>query len=244
VGDFDEELARARGVYAARAGNASLARVYSVFAPSNLFTMQGREWITADLLRRSGLWSLADLDILDVGCGTGGELRRMTTLGADPARMAGIDLMAARIEEARRVLPAARFEVGSAHEMPFADASFDLVTQFVLFSSVVHPGLRQAIAREMLRVLRPDGRILWYDIRSLRPHPDLVPIDLAELKSLFPGCSIVARPATLGWRPSHFLAPRSRVAAILMEKLPRTRSHYVALIRPAGAGARGKTSTP
>jgi SAM-dependent methyltransferase len=149
--------------------------------------------------------------------------------------MTGIDLMAARIEEARRVLPAARFEVGSAHEMPFPDASFDLVTQFVLFSSVVHPGLRQAIAREMLRVLRPNGRILWYDIRSLRPNPDLVPIKLAELKSLFPGCSIESRPATLGWRPSHFLAPRSRVAAILMEKLPRTRSHYVALIRPAGS---------
>ena len=235
MGDFDEELERARGVYAARAGNASLARVYSVFAPSNLFTMQGREWITADLMRRSGLWSLADLDILDVGCGTGGELRRMTTQGADPARMAGIDLMGARIEEARRILPAARFEVGSAHEMPFADASFDLVTQFVLFSSVVHAGLRQAIAREMLRVLRPNGRILWYDIRSLRPNPDLVPIKLAELKSLFPGCSVEARPATLGWRPSHVLAPRSRVAAILMEKLPRTRSHYVALIRPLGA---------
>jgi SAM-dependent methyltransferase len=244
VGDFDEELERARGVYAARAGNASLARGYSVFVPSNLFTLQGRDWIIADLLRRSGLWSLADLDILDVGCGAGGELRRMTTLGADPARMAGIDLMPARIEEARRVLPAARFEVGSAHELPFADASFDLVTQFVLFSSVVHPGLRQAIACEMLRVLRPNGRILWYDLRSLRPHPDLVPIGLAELRSLFPGCSIEARPATLGWRPSHFLAPRSRVAAILAEKLPRTRSHYVALIRPAGAGAGGETSTP
>jgi SAM-dependent methyltransferase len=244
VGDFDEELERARGVYAARAGNASLARGYSVFVPSNLFTLQGRDWIIADLLRRSGLWSLADLDILDVGCGAGGELRRMTTLGADPARMAGIDLMPARIEEARRVLPAARFEVGSAHELPFANASFDLVTQFVLFSSVVHPGLRQAIACEMLRVLRPNGRILWYDLRSLRPHPDLVPIGLAELRSLFPGCSIEARPATLGWRPSHFLAPRSRVAAILAEKLPRTRSHYVALIRPAGAGAGGETSTP
>jgi SAM-dependent methyltransferase len=244
VGDFDEELERARGVYAARAGNASLARMYRVFGPSNLFTMQGREWITADLMRLSGLWSLQDLDILDVGCGTGGELRRMTTQGADPVRMSGIDLMAARIEEARRVLPAARFEVGSAHEMPFADASFDLVTQFVLFSSVVHPGLRQAIAREMLRVLRPNGRILWYDIRSLRPNPDLVPIKLAELRSLFPGCSIAARPATLGWRPSHFLAPRSRVAAILLEKLPRTRSHYVALIRPAGAAAAGDHSTP
>lgn len=243
MGDFDEELERARGVYAARAANPALAGLYSVFGPSNLFTTQGREWITADLLRRSGLWSLQDLDILDVGCGTGGELRRMTTLGADPARLVGIDLLQARIDEARRILPAARFEVGSAHQLPFPDASFDLVSQFVLFSSVVHPGLRQAIAREMMRVVRPDGRILWYDIRSLRPTADLVPIDLAEMKRLFAGCSIVARPATLGWRPSHFLAPRSRLAAILLEKVPRMRSHYVALIRPPRASGTARTGS-
>jgi SAM-dependent methyltransferase len=241
VGDFDEELERARSVYAARAGEASFSRTYSPFDPSNLFSIQDRDWIVADLLRRSGLRSLADLDILDVGCGAGAELRRMTTMGADPARIAGIDLMQARIDEARRFLPAARFEVGSAHELPFPDASFDVVTQFVLFSSVVNAGLRAAIACEMLRVLRPGGRIIWYDLRSLRPNPDLVPIGLAELKSLFPGCSIAARPATLGWRQSHRLAPRSRVAAILFEKLPRTKSHYVALIRPAGATAGATT---
>lgn len=234
---FDEELKRARGVYEARAANQSYTRLYSPFAPSNLFTIQGREWIISDLLRRSGLWSLADLDILDVGCGTGGELRRMTTMGADPTRCVGIDLMAARVEEARKALPAARFEIGSAHELPFPDASFDLVSQFVVFSSVIHHAMRAAIAREMVRVLRPDGRILWYDMRSIKPTGNLVPIDLAELKSLFPGCSMTVRSATLGWRPSHFLVPRSRVAAILMEKLPPARSHYIALIRKVGAEA-------
>jgi ubiquinone/menaquinone biosynthesis C-methylase UbiE len=235
VSDFDEELKRAREAYAARATNQSYARLYSSFAPSNLLTIQNREWIVADLLRRSGLWSLADLDILDVGCGSGAELRRMTTTGADPARCVGIDLMADRIERARQILPAARFVVGSAHQLPFPDASFDLVSQFVVFSSIVHHPMRQAIAREMIRVLRPDGRILWYDMRSVKPAANLVPIDLDELKALFPGCSMAVRSATLAWRPSHFLAPKSRVAAILMEALPPARSHYVALIRPAGA---------
>jgi len=235
LSDFDEEIERARSVYTARAADHSFSRMYSPFGPSNLLTIQNREWIIADLLRRSGLWSLADLDILDVGCGSGGELRRMTTMGADPTRCVGIDLMPARIEEARRVLPAARFEVGSAHQLPFADASFDLVSQFTVFSSVVHHPMRAAIAREMIRVLRPDGRIIWYDMRSIKPAVNLVPIDLAELKSLFPGCSMTVRSATLGWWPSHFLAPKSRVAAILMEKLPPTRSHYLALIRPKGA---------
>jgi ubiquinone/menaquinone biosynthesis C-methylase UbiE len=234
VSDFDEEIQRARRVYEARAADHSFARLYSPFAPSNLLTIQNRDWIIADLLRRSGLWSLADLDILDVGCGSGGELRRMTTMGADPARCVGIDLMPDRIEAARRILPAARFEVGSAHKLPYKDASFDLVSQFVVFSSVAHHPMRAAIAHEMIRVLRPEGRILWYDMRSIKPTANLVPIDLDELKSLFPGCSMAVRSATLGWRPSHFLAPKSRVAAILMEMLPPARSHYVALIRPRG----------
>jgi ubiquinone/menaquinone biosynthesis C-methylase UbiE len=237
--DFDQEIERARSVYTARAGNHSLTRLYSPFAQANLFTIQDRDWIMADLLRRSGLWSLADLDILDVGCGTGSELRRMTTMGADPARLTGLDLMPARIEEARKVLPTARFEVGSGHELPFPDASFDVVSQFVVFSSVVHPGLRAAIAAEMVRVARPGGRIIWYDIKSMKPTPNLVPIPLAEIKQIFAGCSIEMRPATLAWRSSHFLAPRSRVAAVLMAKLPRTRSHFMGLIRKPAAGVAG-----
>ena len=233
--DFEKEIERARGVYTARAGNPALSRLYSPFNQSHMLTTQDREWIIADLLRRSGIWSLADLDILDVGCGSGGELRRMTTNGADPARLVGLDLMASRIEEARAALPAARFEVGSAHQLPFPDASFDLVSQYVLFSSVVNPELRAAIAAEMIRVLRPNGRIIWYDLKSMKNNPNLVPISLKEMKALFPRCTVTARRATLGWWPSHFLAPRTRVAAILATKLPRARSHYVALIRKAGA---------
>ena len=159
----------------------------------------------------------------------------MTTMGADPARLAGIDLMPARIEEGRRLLPAARFEVGSAHELPFADNSFDLVSQFVLFSSIVHPGLRRAVALEMARVLRPGGSILWYDIKSMRATPDLVPIKLDEMRALFPGAEIRVRSTTLGWRANHLVAPRSRTAAMLLGSLPWLRSHYVALIRPGGS---------
>jgi ubiquinone/menaquinone biosynthesis C-methylase UbiE len=235
VSDFDNEIQRVRSAYAARGLNPAYSKMYSPFGPSNLLATQNREWIMADLLRKSGLWSLADLDILDVGCGSGAELRRMTTMGADPARCAGIDLMQDRIEDARRALPAGRFEIGSAHQLPFEDASFDLVTQFVVFSSVIPLAMRRAIAGEMVRVLRPNGRIVWYDLGSNKRTTTLVPIDRAELKSLFPGCSMTVRSATLGWRPSHMLAPRSRVAAILAEMLPPMRSHYVALIRPNGA---------
>jgi ubiquinone/menaquinone biosynthesis C-methylase UbiE len=239
LNDFDGEIERARRVYTERAGNPALAKLYGAFAQANFFTVQERDWVLADLLRRSGLSSLAGLDILDVGCGSGGELRRMTLLGAEPARMTGIDLMPARVEAARAAMPSSRFVVGSAHELPFEDASFDLVSQYVVFSSIAHAGLRRAIALEMLRVLRPGGRILWYDIRKLKATADLVPIDLAEIRSIFPGCSIEMKPVTLGWRASHWLVPRSRTAAILLQKLPGTRSHYAGLITKPDSGRRG-----
>lgn len=236
---FDDELDRARRVYQATAENPAIAALYSPFRPAALFTVQERDWVLASLLRRSGLASLSGLDILDVGCGAGGELRRMTTFGAEPARLAGIDLMTARVETARKILPEARIEVGSAHEIPFPDASFDLVSQFVVFSSVADASLRRAIAREMTRVLRPGGRIVWYDIHRVKPGPDMVPIKMAELHELFPGYTIEARSTTLRWKLNQRVIWRSRGAGMLLERIPFLCDHYMALITPPRTPAGG-----
>jgi ubiquinone/menaquinone biosynthesis C-methylase UbiE len=238
MSEFREETERARHLYTERQEDPVLARTYAPFQPAVLFTVQERDWVLADLLRRSGLYSLADLDILDVGCGNGGELRRMTTMGATPTRLTGIDLTPVRIEAARRAMPASRFEACSAHQLPFPDNSFDLVTQYVTFSTMVNPRLREAAAREMLRVLRPEGRILWYDIRKARPSPDLTPVGLAEIRSLFPDCRIEMRSVTLGWRTCQSAVIRSRTAAQLLQKLPFARSHYAGLIRPKASTGR------
>lgn len=229
--DVDQELARARRVYAERAANPAVAAMYDPLLPVNVFTTQQREWAAAALLRASGLTSLAGLDILDVGCGGGVELRRMTTYGADPARLTGMDLMEGRAAIARASLPQARIDVGSAHALPYADASFDLVSQFTVFSSVVHPGVRQAIAAEMARVLRPGGRILWYDMRSIRPTANLVPIDRPEVRALFPGFSIAFRAVTLRWGLVHRVVPRSHAAGLLLSRFPALCSHDVAVMQ-------------
>lgn len=230
MGNVDDELERARRVYEALADNPAYSSLYEPLRPANLFTTQERMWILAELLRRSGVSTLAGLDILDVGCGGGGELRRLTTLGASPDRLAGIDLMPYRVEAARRILPMARIETGSAHEMPFPDSSFDIVSQLVVFSSVVDPQVRRSIAAEMLRVLRPGGLILWWDIRKVRPTPDIVPIPMSEIRALFPGCSVRARSTTLGWKAVRIVAPRSRAAAHLLQRLPFLCSHLAAVI--------------
>ena len=227
---FDDELTRARQVFEAKAEDPARAALYAPLRPAVLFTVQERDWKLAGMLRRAGLNSLAGLDILDVGCGSGGELRRMTVLGAEPARLAGIDLTESRVEEARRALPQSRFEVGSAHRLPFADASFDIVSQFVVFSSIVDAGLRGEIAGEMARVLRPGGRIIWYEVHRARSTPDFVPIALDEVRRLFPGFAVTARPITLRWKLNQRLIWRSRSAGLVLEGFPFLCDHYLALL--------------
>ncbi|MFL5805018.1 MAG: class I SAM-dependent methyltransferase [Roseiflexaceae bacterium] len=94
------------------------------------------------------------LSILDAGCGTGGNalfLRRYGTV-------VGIDLAAEALELGGRRLPGALAR-GSVLDLPFADASFDLVTSFdVLYHRAV-PDERPALC-EAARVLRPGGRLL------------------------------------------------------------------------------------
>lgn len=228
---IQRELERASRAYAERDADPASAARYDPMRSVNLFRSQQRDWAVARLLRDNGVESLAGLDLLEVGCGSGGILERLAGLGADERRLAGIDLSEARIDEGRRRLPAADLRVGSAHALPFADASFDIVAQFTLFSSVVDSAVRMAIAREIERVLRPAGHVLWYDAHRATRTPDFVPIPDAELRSLFPGWRITRTSATLRWWLIERVTPRSRFAAQLMEQIPYLCSHTIAVLR-------------
>ena len=82
--------------------------------------------------------------------------------------------------------------------LPFSDGSFDFVSQFVLFTSILDQEMKRQMAREIYRVLVPRGRFLWYDFAYNNPrNPDVRGIRLAEVRELFPGFSIASRRITL-----------------------------------------------
>lgn len=229
---FGGELARIEDVYRRRAADERYAHLYAPFLPAPMFTVQEREWAVGRLMRTAGLESLADLDILDVGCGSGVELLRFVLYGATPERLAGIDLMPDRAAAARRLLPEADIRDGSAHRLPYPDATFDVVSQFTVFSSILDPTLRAAVAAEMRRVTRPGGLLLWYDVRRLpRPNPSLVAIPERELRELFPDGDLRVIPVTLQWGVVHRVLPRSRLLGQLLGRLRPLTSHHVAVIR-------------
>ena len=187
--------------------------------------------VCARLLRESGALPIAESAIADIGCGTGQWLLEFLQWGAVAANLHGIDLLDGRIACARERLPGVDLRCGDARSLPWPDASFDLVTQFTVFSSIADVEVRRAVASEMLRVLRPGGRILWYDCRYSNPRRAAVHgLSRNDIRALFPSCRIRFAAATLAPPLSRVVARRSWALAAALESLGFTRTHLAAVI--------------
>lgn len=103
-----------------------------------------------------------DQDVLEVGCGTGMILKEVQPVAR---RAVGIDISPGMLAQAE----ARGLEVieGSATDLPFEDASFDLVYSFKVLAHVQE--IERAL-QEISRVLRPGGRAVleFYNPRSIR----------------------------------------------------------------------------
>lgn len=94
---------------------------------------------------------------LDVACGTGNVAERAARRGAD---VTGVDFAPSLVETAERRARdqglAIRYDVGDAEALPYADASFDIVSSsFGHMFAPDHP----AAAAELARVCRSGGRL-------------------------------------------------------------------------------------
>src|SRR5262245_426983 len=190
------EEARIRTAYAKRQGNDAR---YSWFSPGHLFMMQEREQWLLTLLRRHGFASLATSKILEIGCGTGYWLREFIKWGARPENIAGVDLLSNRVTEAKKLCPeAVQVQCGSAAALAFPSATFDLVLQATVFTSGLESSMKQQMAAEMLRVVKSDGLVLWYDYRVNNPwNSDVRGVKRQEISQFFPGCRIKLQRITL-----------------------------------------------
>ncbi len=115
--------------------------------------------------------------VLDVACGTGDLTERFARADATPGRIVGLDYtrrMLTVARQKRRRLPreiAARIEYvqGDAQQLPFEDASFDVVSIAFGIRNVQEPA--RAVG-EFRRVLRPGGRLIILEFAE----PSLAPV--------------------------------------------------------------------
>jgi ubiquinone/menaquinone biosynthesis C-methylase UbiE len=200
--------------------------------PSNLRLHEHALRGIIPMLRRASLFPLNGRRIADIGCGDGTWLLEFFQWGADPTDLCGIDLSAARVERARRRLPQADLRSGGASNLPWPDQSFDLVSQFTVFTSILDPALKRVIAAEMLRVLKPGGSILWFDFRVDNPaNPHVRGVRASEIRSLFAGCEVELTSILLAPPLGRLVAGWSWPPAELLHPLPFLHTHYAGLIR-------------
>jgi ubiquinone/menaquinone biosynthesis C-methylase UbiE len=224
------EEARIRSAYAARSRS---DRRYSWFNAGHLFLVQERERHVLALLDRHGASQLEAKTILEIGCGTGYWLREFVKWGARPEHITGVELLPDRVAVARELSPARlTIECGSATQLALPDASFDVVLQSTVFSSILDPVVREQVAAEMMRVVKPDGIILWYDFFVDNPwNSDVRGVRKREIGRLFPQRRMSMRRVTLAPPLLHFLAPYSWLGCYLLGKIPWLCTHYVGVIR-------------
>jgi SAM-dependent methyltransferase len=117
-------------------------------------------------VRRHGFLRLArplvtgQVDVLDVGSGTGFYIDRWQELGA--ARITGSDMTETAVERLSAQYPAHRFlrmDIG-AEELPLEPAGFDLVSAIDVLFHIVDEDAHTRALRNLARLVRPGGHVI------------------------------------------------------------------------------------
>jgi len=163
----------------------SIAAVYDESIPAH---------VAEHYLRKRTAFVLAHCprgDGLDVGCGTGVLAERLAGAGY---QMVGVDPSAGMLEILESRTPLVRPVHASGTSLPFDDDSFDLVLTVAVMHHIADPeDVRQTLA-EMIRVVKPSGRVLVWDHNPRNPYWGTlmarVPQDTGE-ERLIPEAEIV-----------------------------------------------------
>jgi ubiquinone/menaquinone biosynthesis C-methylase UbiE len=226
----NSEFERIKHVYEKR--YSADKKKYSLFTPGEHFMDVSFERDLIKALKQEKIFSLAESKIFEIGCGDGRRLRNLQRLDSVPANQYGIELLDFYVKDANILSSNCKIQQGNAIDLPYENQMFDIVYQRTVFTSVLNIDIKKKIALEMLRVLKPDGIILWYDYHMNNPrNPDVRGVKKKEIYELFPDCEISLKRITLAPPISRKLAPLSFILCMLLEKIPFLCTHYLGVIR-------------
>jgi SAM-dependent methyltransferase len=134
--------------------------------------------------------------VLDVGCGTGVLARAAADRVADESQVTGLDLNEGMLAVARRLRPRIDWRQGDATKLPLPVESYDVVMS--QFSLMYFPD-RSAAIKEMVRVLRPGGRLavaVWGPYERATGYVILT--EIAERRCGQAAADVLTAPFALG----------------------------------------------
>ena len=209
------------------------------YAPWNIverWMLDDRHRRAAQMLHRLGVFPDEGTPCLEIGVGTGGWLPTLLAWGVAEEQLHGVDIDAERLADTARRLPAVCPALCDGAALPYADGRFGLVVASTVLTSVLDPAHRRRIAKEIERVLRPGGALVWYDFAVDNPRNDQVrAVARQELTSLFPGLRGETRRITLAPPLARLVAPLGFWSLELLATVPWLRTHLLAVLVRDGA---------
>lgn len=137
--------------------------------------------------------------VLDVGTGAAEILFFFLKHGITLKNIFGLELLLLRAEKVKKKYGFFQFLNANGENIPFADKCMDIITLTYVFSSIIEDKMCYNIGKEMLRVIKDDGIIIWYDsyggkklsenTRSYKEN---------DIKQFFPDCEYEFKRIGLG----------------------------------------------
>jgi SAM-dependent methyltransferase len=214
--------------------------LYAQHNPSYLLMSQARERVALRLLSEAAALPQAGSPCLEVGYGRLGALGTLMSWGLRESDLHGIEMDPRRASVAQAAFRGADLRIGDARSMPWVDDTFALVVTWTVFSSILSETARQAVAAEIIRVLKPGGALLYYDFAWNNPkNPNVRGVSAGEVRRLFGGLEGSICSVTLAPPLARIVAPHSWLIATALDCIPFLRSHRVAVLikKPGSAGS-------
>lgn len=194
---------------------------------------QEKERALVRWIEGAGLAPVQNRRLLEIGCGSGANLLQFLQLGFLPENIVGNELLAERAALARRFVPTnTQILTGDASALDLPEASFDVVYQSTVFTSILDNAFQEKLANRMWHLVRPGGGVLWYDFIYNNPaNPDVSGVTLRRIRELFPSGELTVSRLTLAPPVARRVTALHPSLYTLFNVFPFLRTHILCWIK-------------